>query len=260
MRSAAWLSAAPVVGAALAGCSSAGVGAAAEIRVLDAGGRSVDADVQAALRDYDLARLQGLWRERLDRLEAAGWIERAELHTFGRLAHGVADHWKLRETLAADAADRKQATTRRLAVVDASLPHLLAGLEADPHDGELAFTAGELLAFRIDGVVSGLRLGPESEAWLRRSPLPEARLALAKRFYYLPAGFGGDLERCERELLALLAEHPDLEPAWGFLGQVRVAAGDRSGAVDALERACDLNPRSLRGRAFLDPLGVEAAP
>ncbi len=258
MRREALLAFAPALWSVASGCATS---ATAELRVFDAPSRPRAEEARQAIASYDLARIERLWRARLEELEFREEAERATLHEFGRLAHAAADAWKLRETTAADAASRDLATERRLAIVRASLPLLRAGLETAPDDPELLFTAGELLAFRIDGVVSGLQWGPDSEALLRRSPLPEARLALAKRLYYLPGAFGGDLEGCVDALRVLLEEYPDLEPGWAFLGQALVAVGDVDAAYAALERALVLNPNSLRGRVFLERLaGAEARP
>ena len=248
MSRSALVSVVPVLGAALPGCTAA---AAADVRVLDAKLALHCAHVDQALREYDVARIEALWRQRLQDLAAAEEVERSALHELGRLAHGLADAWKLRETFAVDDTERDAATARRLQVVEASLPYLRSGLATNPHDPQLAFSAGELMAFRIDGVLTGLQWGRESEVLLRRSPLPEARLALAKRYYYLPPASAAMSIAAWRRFARSWPSNPRLEPGWGFLGQALLAAGDADAAAGALEHALELNPRSLRGNALM---------
>jgi len=132
----------------------------------------------------------------------------------------------------------------------------VAALTGSPEDADLMVARGELRAYLIDGLRTGLLYGRvarrELEAARARHPLdPDARLAWAKQYYYLPATAGGDLDRARRDLEASVADSPDHEPTWGFLGQVYLALGRDAEARAALARALCLNPHSLRGRAWL---------
>ena len=89
---------------------------------------------------------------------------------------------------------------------------------------------------------------------------PEAELALARRWYYLPRVSGGDLGKAVAEVEAILARHPDLEPGWAFLAEVRQARGERPAAEAACRKAVELNPKSLRGTFLLDHPKAEPHP
>lgn len=247
-------------------CAVAWTGACAAPRAeldLTAGalpGGLSDPGVARAFAHYDVAVLAGWLDARLGRLEREGTASAPEMVDLARVAHRLADVAKLRATTATDERERAAAVRERLAVVERALPWIEASLAAAPDDPWLLFCRGELLAFRIDGLASGLRWGGESRATLARSPCVAARLALAKQYFYLSPALGGDLDRCAAEIEALVAEHPGDEPSWGFLALVHHARGDRAAAEAAARRAVALVPESPRARWVLDHPGGEVRP
>jgi tetratricopeptide (TPR) repeat protein len=202
--------------------------------------------LERALRDYDAQRLAALAEDGDPRVAALA-------------AHGLGEILRLEASVAegqGDVARLEALTARRLDVARQGLDAVTTALAGSPDDADLMVARGELRAYLIDGFRAGLLYGRaarrELEAALAPHPLdPDARLAWAKQYYYLPATAGGDLDRARRDLEAIVADAPDHEPTWGFLGQVYLALGREAEARAALVRALCLNPRSLRGRAWL---------
>lgn len=202
--------------------------------------------LERALRDYDARGLATLLEDGDPRVAALA-------------AHGLGEILRLEASVAegrGDVARLEVLTARRIDVARRGLEAVAEALAAAPEDADLLVARGELRAYLIDGFRAGLLYGRaarrELEAALARHPLdPDARLAWAKQYYYLPATAGGDLDRARRDLEAIVADAPDHEPTWGFLGQVYLTLGSDAEARGALARALCLNPHSLRGRAWL---------
>lgn len=202
--------------------------------------------LEQALRDYDAAALAKL-------------MDAPDPRTGALAAHGLGEILRLEASVAEgqdDDARLEALTARRTDVARRGLDLVAAALTAAPDDVDLLVARGELRAYLIEGFRTGLLHGRvarrELEQALARGPRdPDARLAWAKQFYYLPGAVGGDLEEAARELEAIVKDAPDHEAAWGFLGQVYLALGRDGDARAALSRALCLNPRSLRGRAWL---------
>ena len=210
-------------------------------------GDVTDDPLARALRDYDAGALARL-------LDAP-----PDARTAALAAHGLGEILRLEASLAEgrqDDALLEALTARRAEVARRGLTAVAEALAAAPGDVALLVARGELRAYLIDGLRTGLLYGrvarKELQAALTRAPRdPDARLAWAKQLYYLPGSAGGDLARAAQELEAVVADAPDHEPTWGFLGQVYLALGREDAARAALTRALCLNPRSARGRAWL---------
>lgn len=217
------------------------------------GDRAQD-DLTRALRDHDVPLL-----ERIS-------LEDDDARARALAAHGLGELLRLAATLAerrGDDAALERVTARRLEVARRGLDAADAALTACPDEAALLVARGELRAYLIDGwragLVHGGRARRDLAAALALAPRdPDARLAWAKQFYYLPPACGGDLAEAARLIEEVVAEAPDHAPSWGFLGQVYQALERPADARAALERALSLDPRSPRGRALL--LGAEVLP
>ncbi|MCO5170652.1 MAG: tetratricopeptide repeat protein [Planctomycetes bacterium] len=245
---------AALVAALAAGCAAPAPAARDVARAtVDDDGRARD-DLSRALREHDTAALE--------RIVVGPGDARAR----ALAAHALGELLRLAATLAErrdDEAALERVTARRLEVARRGLDAADAALAGRGEDVALLVARGELRAYLIDGwragLVHGGRARRDLAAALAFAPRdPDARLAWAKQFYYLPPACGGDLVEAARLIEGIVADAPEHAPSWGFLGQVYQALERPADARAALERALSLDPRSPRGRAFL--LGAEVLP
>lgn len=141
-------------------------------------------------------------------------------------------------------------------------------VEIEPIAESYALLAAAI-GMRIDGPVSGMRLGMRSGAAMSRAmelgpDNPRVRLLEGISAFHTPKMFGGGHENALKQFLAAVelfgqdAPQPPL-PAWGhaeayaWLGQTHVALGQVEAARIAYQRALELEPGYVWVREVLMP-------
>ncbi len=159
--------------------------------------------------------------------------------------------WRLSQRLGGEKKRRKQL----LKSVQAELEALV---ERQPGDAEALALLGSVLGDRIDGMMSGIRLGGRASELLERAydlapRNPRVALQRGVGFANAPKAFGGGKEKAEQELrraVELFAVQPAAQPwpHWGYrdamarLGQVLVELGRTEEARQLYQQALQREP------------------
>lgn len=74
----------------------------------------------------------------------------------------------------------------------------------------------------------------------------KAKSSFEKGFKELSKGSSARLDKAMEDFQQAVTEYPEYAAAWTMLGQVKAQSGDTDGAIVALEKALDADPRYLR--------------
>lgn len=146
---------------------------------------------------------------------------------------------------------------RKEALLDEATKQLEQVIADDPTNAEALSLLGAVYGARIDGIWSGMTLGPKAGEMSDRASASEPnnpRVALQKGVsaYFTPSAFGGGIEKAERELLKaqrlFAKQRSGRWPNWGELdvlawrGQILAKRGDREAARAVYQQALAAAP------------------
>lgn len=121
---------------------------------------------------------------------------------------------------------------------------------------ELARVAAGLLAQKIDGALSAMRLGRQVEALLDEAEAfadgnPHVAVARGCRLLFSPKWLGGDPSQARARFVSAAAALPDDERPLVFAAFAAHLAGDAAGAQEHLRAATARNPNNAYAREVL---------
>jgi len=208
--------------------------------------------LETARRSFDMKALEAVHETILKEAGEAPQDAARQL----RAAEGyrlLANHWRhRRHILELPSKEEKDAEARQVALAKAGLPFAEAALRLADTDAARAQAnrcAGELHAYQITGMVSGMRNGPKAKRYcdeaIRLAPTDaECRRAIGEMYLYNPPMNGGDAEKAVETFSALSGDAADSDVYPVLLAMAYRKKGDIPMARKAAHTALSRNPRN----------------
>lgn len=118
---------------------------------------------------------------------------------------------------------------------------------------------GALIAYKISGMMSGMRFGGQANEQIKLSLKyapnnPLALIETARKLIFSPAIVGGDLKQGMTILNNVITDNPKLKMAYILLGHAYDWCNDKENAIKTFKALLKINPENPEAQYFLSKL------